>query len=395
MTGGTPARLHYLDAMRSVLMLMGVVLHAAIPYDSGPWRLKDEARLPLLDAVGWAIHLFRMPAFFVVAGFFAMYLLARRSTAAFLRERLRRVGVPLLATLLSLNVFQVWLTDGGGGAAGFLRGALWPAWGSGSLVSHLWFLAVLALYFCLVGLFASPLRGLARHAAAAWTCRPWVLLLALAVAIPVPLAVAVLAKLVDPLLETQLLGMVRLDELLLYLPCFALGILLQAWPGLFDRFARCTWPLLVLAGAGATGAYLTAGHDAIPYRAANLLATALLAWMVVRLVFAGFRAWLDRPSRTFAYLSDASYSIYLFHHLVVILVASALLPLQLGPGWKFLLVLAVATLLPLAAHHFLIRRSALLGYLFNGRTPRHGRQEGVPAVAAVAAAPSVRSLGPG
>lgn len=388
MTDGNAARLHYLDAMRSVLMLLGVVLHSARPYDSGAWRVKDEARLALLDGLVWSIHLFRMPAFFVVAGFFAMYLLARRSTPVFLRERLRRVVVPLLVTLLTFNVIQVWVTVGHGGDAGFLRGALWPAWAGGSLVSHLWFLVLLAIYFCLVALFASPLRGLARHASATWANSRWAMVLALAMAVAAPPGVAVLARLADPLLETPVLGLLRPDELLLYLPCFALGMLLQAWPGMLDRFARCTWPLFVLAGVGAVGAYLTAGQEAIHHRASNLVATALLSWMVVRVVFAVFRAWADRPSRTFAYLSDASYSIYLFHHLVVIVTATALLPLPLGPGVKFLMVLAVAALLPLAAHHLLIRRSAVLGYLFNGKALRRGP---APAPAAGSGARSLES----
>lgn len=389
MTDPSAARLHYLDAMRSVLMLLGVVLHSARPYGSRPWRVKDEASQPLLDGVVWAIHLFRMPAFFVVAGYFAMYLLLRRSSPVFLRERMRRVVVPLLVTLSTFNVVQVWVTTGDGGDAGFLRGALLPAWASGSMVSHLWFLALLAVYFLLVAVFAPPLRGLARYATAPWGDSGWLVFLVVGMVVAAPLAVAVAMKLSVTLLETPVLGLLRPYELLLYLPCFAIGMLLQAWPRLFDRFARCTKLLLAWALVGGVGAYLTAGRDGVLYHAANIVAMSLLSWMVVRLVFALFRAWVDRPSRTFAYLSDASYSIYLFHHLVVIVAATALLPLPLGAGAKFLVVLAVATLLPLLAHHFLVRRSSVLGYLFNGRTGRGGRSG--PA-AGVAAPPGSRSL---
>ena len=88
------ARLHYLDALRGVLMVLGVVLHSARPYDSNPWQVKDVVRLEWLDVVVSAIHLFRMPAFFMVAGYFAMFLLARQAMLPFLRERMRRVLVP-------------------------------------------------------------------------------------------------------------------------------------------------------------------------------------------------------------------------------------------------------------------------------------------------------------
>ena len=190
----TASRLHYMDAMRSVLMLLGVVLHSARPYDSGIWQVKDVARLGLLDGLVNAIHLFRMPAFFVVAGYFAMYLLLRQPASAFVRRRLRRVLVPMLATLLTFNLVQVWLVAGTGGAAGFIHGALLPSWASGRWVSHLWFLVVLAVYFMLVAALAPLLRRLADATAQAsgWSDGRWVLALILGVVVMIPIPVAVL-----------------------------------------------------------------------------------------------------------------------------------------------------------------------------------------------------------
>src|SRR3546814_119138 len=89
--------------------------------------------------------------------------------------------------------------------------------------------------------------------------------------------------------------------------------------------------------------------------------------MSVRGIFMLFRRWADRPSRTNRYLSDASYSIYLLHHLPVVVMASLLLPLAL-PAWcKFALVLVIASLVSLAAHHYLVRGHAPMRYLFNGK----------------------------
>src|SRR3546814_11438688 len=88
--------------------------------------------------------------------------------------------------------------------------------------------------------------------------------------------------------------------------------------------------------------------------------------MSVRGIFMLFRRWADRPSRTNRYLSDASYSIYLLHHLPVVVMASFLLPLAL-PAWcKFALVLVIASLFSLAAHHYLVRRHAPLRSLSHG-----------------------------
>ena len=103
-------------------------------------------------------------------------------------------------------------------------------------------------------------------------------------------------------------------------------------PGLVDPFARRDLLVLSLALCGLAGLYLTDDRQQLAYRAINIVSWALLTWMVVRVVFSLFRDWANRPSPTFAYLSYASYSIYLFHHVVVIATATALLPLPLGGG---------------------------------------------------------------
>ena len=367
------ARLHYLDALRGVLMVLGVVLHSARPYDSNPWQVKDVVRLEWLDVVVSAIHLFRMPAFFMVAGYFAMFLLARQAMLPFLRERMRRVLVPLLATLVTFNVVQVWVVLGSGGDAGFVQGALLPAWAAGQWLSHLWFLVILAVFLGLTALFAPGVRRLAGARVQALIERRWVLPVLLAAAVAGPLAVAVAGRLAGPVLTERILGTVALAEILRYLPAFGLGMLLRVSPVLLQRFARRDWTVLALAAGGFAGMALTAGRDGDAYRAAHMLAEALASWMLVRVLFSAFRDLASRPSPFFAYLSSASYSIYLFHHLTAVSAATVLLSAPWPAETKFLAVLALTALVPTVLHHFLVRRYAALGYLFNGRTAVRAR----------------------
>jgi glucan biosynthesis protein C len=154
------------------------------------------------------------------------------------------------------------------------------------------------------------------------------------------------------------------------------GIVLCMVPEVLARFSRITLWSIAFALLGAAGMYVVGDSESLAMRALGLMAQALLAWMAIRAVFALFRRYTDRPSRTFRYLSDASYSIYLFHHLIVIVVATALLSVPIGPGLKFPIVLACASILSLAIYHLLIRRSAVLGYLFNGAVPPAARPPG-------------------
>ena len=80
-------------------MLLGIVIHASIPYffpkGNSLWPVDDEQSL-VLWVVYESIHVWRMPAFFLLAGFFAHLLLERRTTRAFIRNRIERIAVPLI-----------------------------------------------------------------------------------------------------------------------------------------------------------------------------------------------------------------------------------------------------------------------------------------------------------
>lgn len=368
-----PARLHYMDTMRAMLMLLGVVLHSARPYDSSSWRVKNPDLAPAFDVLVGVVHLFRMPAFFVIAGFFAMFLVQRRPTGVFLRERMQRVLVPLMVMLVSVNLLQLWFLSGyRGGIEGFIDSVLLPAVLDGNLASHLWFLAALCVYFALAALSAPWLRNLTMPspgpATDAWRVA---LVVAISAAVLAPLAVAVLGKLTAvwsswSWFDAYLLGLVRVSVILEYLPFFAVGVLLGVDMRLLDRFARVDAWVLVLGATAAMAVYLAAGHEQTAWRALFIVAQSLLAWMAVRVVFAAFRRYADRPSRVFAYLSDASYSVYLFHHIVVIVTATWLLGWQADPWLKFTVVLTTASVVPLLVYHLLIRRYPTLRYLFNG-----------------------------
>ncbi|GHA73883.1 acyltransferase family protein [Cognatilysobacter bugurensis] len=366
------ARLHYLDAMRSVLMLLGLVLHSARPYDTGSWRVKDVQQLPWLDAVVATLHLFRMPAFFVIAGFFAMYLVRKRTTGVFFSERMRRVLIPLVVVLCTLNVLQAWFVARfvQNDDSPFVSGVLMPAFVDGELVSHLWFLGCLAVYFALTTIAAPVLRRVGewelprtRHG------DTLALITVLGAAVVAPVAIAAFGSAFSPWPQQHLLGVFRPMTILAYLPFFLVGIVLCMLPDLLARFSRITVWSVALALVGVAGLQYAETQGGTVGKALALVSEALLAWMAIRAVFALFRRYTDRPSPTFRYLSDASYSIYLFHHLIVIVTATWLLPIALAAGVKFAIVLTVATLLSLALYHGLVRRSLVLSYLFNGAPP--------------------------
>ncbi len=87
-------RVHSLDAYRGVLMLLGIVIHSAFkfPVDEGDYVTEAVNHLSL-----WVVHIFRMPAFFILSGFFGSLLWRRYGGAGMLMNRFERVVLPLFA----------------------------------------------------------------------------------------------------------------------------------------------------------------------------------------------------------------------------------------------------------------------------------------------------------
>src|SRR4051812_35762583 len=93
-------RLHALDAVRAFALLLGIALHATIPWVGiRSTTVGAESQSNVLITVFHVIHMFRMPIFFLIAGFFGRMMLERRGTKAFIRDRFKRIVLPLVIGL--------------------------------------------------------------------------------------------------------------------------------------------------------------------------------------------------------------------------------------------------------------------------------------------------------
>jgi glucan biosynthesis protein C len=107
-------RLHYLDNIRALAMLLGVLLHAALAYSpmvSSVWLTADSVNSVFFDMVFVVIHTFRMPLFFLVSGYFALLLIEKRNVKGFLINRLKRILLPFII-FLPLALLVVFITIG-------------------------------------------------------------------------------------------------------------------------------------------------------------------------------------------------------------------------------------------------------------------------------------------
>ena len=381
-TGNPPrpalARIHSLDALRAVMMLLGLVLHTALAYvpelSSGEWPYQDRQAS---DWFGWLvslIHVFRMPAFFAVAGFFASFLVERRGAGAFLRHRLHRIGVPLVAgwiLLFPLTAVAWIFAESRSGVPPD------PAPGSeagGFDLIHLWFLYQLLILSAAVALFRSALLWLRPGGAdrLADIARKF-----LARRSTFLVLVGITALTLAPMeaweLETDGTLLPPLRLLLAYGVFFVFGWLEHGRGGSFGHLRdRC----LVRLGGGlffhalylaVVVPYLGMAPAEAPFaHGAGMVLLAVSMWLFVLGFLGLFRRWLDAPSPGWRYLSDASYWMYLVH-LPVTVALPPLLARWGAPGLiKFALALGAAFAITLITYHYGVR-STWVGKRLNGR----------------------------
>ncbi|QJR81990.1 acyltransferase family protein [Alteromonas pelagimontana] len=366
MTSSNTARLYYLDSMRAILMVLGVVMHSAQLYSlEEPLPLASQYHSIWMTYLYDTIHLFRMSAFFMVSGFFCYLTLNKYGGAKFLRLRLVRIAVPLITTIFTLNLLQFYFLQQGG----WISGSLTHHFTSGVYIGHLWFLVNLLYYFIFSATLhsISPLpkaRGLTDTSTFFRKCPVAILLLLLPM---VTLSVMALNKLGIPI-YTEKLGLFKPYSLLYYYVYFAFGYLLAANRSFYQNFMKIN-PLFSIAIIilGCLVNYLFVRDSSTLMMAIAEYGYLVAQWYSVALCFYLFSKLLDQKSHVMALFSEASYSVYLFHFIILILFSSVLVKLNFGPLLGTMLSIVVVTVCSFAIHFFIIRKFIFLRFLYNGR----------------------------
>ncbi len=365
-------RVHYMDNLRALAMLAGVVFHAALAYSPlahDVWPTADAGGSAWVDAIAWFVHLFRMPLFFVIAGFFAALLVRKRGVAGMLRNRLARVLLPFLVFLPLAYCALTWLTTEAASSVRDLSPVL--AWikqtmlEKGSLpfaptVAHLWFLLYLMYFFVLVWVVSAfEFKRLP-----SWLASPRPRMLA---GVAPLLLVPALASVGAPWPAPEFL-LPQLWALVFFGFYFALGFVLFQRESLLEQLRPLT-PFLLVAGLAAHGVFLEFIDTRQPGLPLRLLQAALEAyaglWLTLCCLQAG-KQWLNGCSRVMRYLADASYWIYLVHLPLLFAIQYRLLDVA-GPWQIKFAVSALATLLLALAGYQLLVRNTIVGKLLGGR----------------------------
>ena len=363
---GATMRIHYMDSLRGILMAVGILLHGANIYHlDGTWLISDSSQSNIFNMISNGIHIFRLPAFFIISGYFSLYVYNKYGWKRFLSRRLPQLCIPLLVTGLVINSLQGFLIyhSEAKTITGFRDYFTTGAW-----VSHLWFLVYLIFYVSLFGVLM-PVKERLFVSTTEWLASPirkhkWLVYLLF------PL-VFIVIKAVGSLFPTIFhahFGGLWIADIFFYAAYFTFGILLLRHENMITA--------LVWKYNAAAAVFFLLGMVAINqlnldgplFKVGRIYFYHLLALVVTFFVWQIFNRFLNREIKPLQLLSKACYTIYLFHHVIVILLGILLLNVELPAAVKFLIVATVTLVLTYGIHSFIIERYSILKLLFNGKT---------------------------
>jgi hypothetical protein len=358
------ARRADLDWLRVSAFGLLILYHAGMAWSGWSWHLTSSDSIDWLREGMRFLNRWRMPLIFVVSGAAIMLALGTRSPAAFARDRVRRLLIPLAFGMVVLVPPQVYLErlyrgQFHGSFLDWLPQAFAGVYPAGNMSwHHLWFLAyVLVLTFVLLPYFlwARSARGRVAHARAARvvarTGLQWLM--------PLPLAAATLW--LTPIshntngLIGDWFGLVYYGVLLLY------GAFLFGSPALLAALNRQRFLSLAVGVAGYAVLYVffvdglvrpvISPGDRPAYALLSALNT--MAWLFAILGFAN--RYLTRRPAFLAEATEAVYPFYMLHQTVTVIAVYWLLEIGAPPVAGFILA-ALATFLGTSAIYLSVVR---------------------------------------
>jgi glucans biosynthesis protein C len=324
------------------MMMLGLVLHSAI-FTATYAPISNPSQERVFYLIYDFIHTFRMPAFFLISGFFAAVLFEKYGAAGLLSNRLKRILLPLLifwpvVTLMFQLVFEFQK-----------NGSVQPVAQEYAEFYHLWFLSFLIYLNFFMIVIAKSIKPIFTKEIKLLKSK----LIQLIVFALLVLGLAIIPNTLDEDGAIKIASQITPDIYMLgfYLIFFGFGWLCFYNPTLISNFNQFWYLFLVVGLIGYFGHLATSEQLNFDYRLVYFGATISLS-----LAFLGLAMRLvTSHSAIVSYFAQSSYWIYIVHLPIVLLALALLDNFQLSLLARFALVLIFTVVVTTASYHLVVR----------------------------------------
>jgi peptidoglycan/LPS O-acetylase OafA/YrhL len=369
-------RIHALDSLRAIMMLLGIVLHSAMAYSvSVEYLIKDFGATDISnDYIHGVIHSFRMQTFFVVAGFFASLLFYERSPIKMIKNRVSRIVLPFIVFLFALYPLvafgYAYSTITFAGEENILYITLnylstLPFYPEQTF--HLWFLYYLSMISVVSVGIAFILKKSPSLTSSISQAFDWV------IEKPI-LRVVIFASLTSVICfiigdwDTPLIHNYTPDfnTFIYYSFFYFIGWILFKSKHLLNKMMELDWACAIL-GLLLYTAYFFFDYFLQPFNlVTQILINSLVVWLFIFGITGLFIRYGSNHSPLMRYVSDSSYWVYLLHLPLTGLIPGLIADWPLPSTLKMLFVVLSTGVICFVSYHYLVR-GTFIGKFLNGR----------------------------
>jgi len=361
-------RIHSLDALRAIMMLLGVVLHSSETYNVGTssiWPIDPSTTHVFQNYISAIIHVFRMPIFFLVAGFFGAMLFYERGPQLMMKNRISRIVFPFIIFLIILHPIIITTLDYTSTSFGITLSGISTVFTIlPKITYHLWFLHYLILITCctfLIALLLNKVPWMTRMLSKSFD---WLMnrrILTLLIFSTITFLIMVYRWDYD--VPTPITFIPDFGDFIFLIGFYLVGWLLFKSKHLLNSFTRYDWVFTALAFLAFTSMFIWSSYiDDVPTGVIHAVTT----WLAIFGITGLFIRYGSNHSSRMRYISDASYWVYLIHLPLTIFIPSLIVNFPLPAFGKFLIVLLTTSLICFATYHYLVR-GTFIGHFLNGR----------------------------
>ena len=357
-------RIHGMDALRGIAMWLGVVLHSVIAYQTSPrpgWPTDTKSSVAM-DLIYDYLHAFRMPLFFLVAGYFAHFLYTKIGLRLFLKHRAKRILLPFLLSVLTIvplcgyifAIHRLRLVDYGGDIliAALKNLTHWTGF------YHIWFLYYLMILYgiAIVYEFLLPKRMIIIPTMTEFKYFASTIVLFL-----------IQLFFFDGHVEPWTGIIPKVGQILYFTYFFGLGYVIYNNSSFLFKHKNQRY-CYVLIGI-ALVVLTNFGRAHIPYWLYSGLISIQTNLLILGHI-AVFMHLFRKKSAWVRYFSDASYWFYLIHFPIVVILQMALFNIDVSVWLKCILVISVTTCFSIITYEYFVRYT-WIGTILNGKKLRN------------------------
>lgn len=371
-------RRYDLDWIRIGAFALLILYHVGLVYGVYGWHVRSAHTFGWMREAILVTNPWRLTLLFLVSGAALRFMTLRRTPRQVFRARLERLIPPLLFGTVALVPIQSWIeardkAGWPGGVDGYLQWMVhefsWSGLADGVPVNHLWFIVYITAYsLATIALWRTP--GLIERLGD-WLERrlrgPNVLLL------PILYLVAIRILLFPWFGVTNQLSADWYNHAL-SLGAFLFGFAIVGRETIWKAMERYRWAAVALAAVALPIMMLQVWHPGgrAFWGVPKAIVYGIDQWATIAAILGFGSLYLrDRSSRVLAYLTEATFPLYLAHQTVLVVAVWIIRPANL-PAAVEALCLVLITFLGSLALYEIVRRIPPLRPLW-GLKPLDGR----------------------